>query len=92
MTTPALRELMRSYLHQDYDLDGTVEENVDLFVADDPELAKTLPDEIDSLLASGPDEADLERVVDALGAEIGPLPPMTYREWLIKIAERVRAS
>ena len=92
MTTPALRELMRSYLHQDYDLEGTVEDNVDLFLADDPELAKKLPEEIDAVLAAGPDDSDLERLADALGAEIGPIPPMTYREWLMKIAERVRAN
>jgi hypothetical protein len=92
MNTPALHELMRSYLHQDYDLVGTVADNVDLFLADHPELAAELPDEIDAVLSATPEERDLERLVDELGTEVRPPPSQSYRDWLTQIAHRVRGS
>ncbi|MBI2244568.1 MAG: hypothetical protein HYU55_11720 [Nocardioides sp.] len=37
---------MTGYLHQDFDLVGSVEDSLDLFVRQSPALAASLPDEI----------------------------------------------
>ncbi|GAA2147094.1 hypothetical protein GCM10009844_23970 [Nocardioides koreensis] len=93
MQTPALRQLMSAYLHQDYDLIGDVWENVDAFVTESPDLAVLLPGEVAWTLANYPDEAELERFVDTLGCQLGPLDDEGgYRGWLTEIARRVAAA
>jgi hypothetical protein len=65
----ALRQLMGAYLHQDFDLDGTVEDKVDLFVAGSPGLATQRPGEVAHVLDQSPSEEAL-----ALEASIRHVP------------------
>lgn len=92
MKTPALSQLMGAYLHQDYDATGTIDENVDLFVRGEIELAPALPSEVDWVLAAYRGEEELEAFVEDLGCEVLPPDDLTYREWLTQIADRVRAA
>ncbi|KQW49092.1 hypothetical protein ASC77_10345 [Nocardioides sp. Root1257] len=89
---PALWHLMGAYLHQDFDAFGTIDENIDLFVVDSPDLAPALPSEIDRALRALPTEAALEAFVDDLGCQVRAPDNLTYREWLTRIADRVRAA
>lgn len=89
MTYPALRHLMQAYLHQDYDLVGTVDENLDAFVSEDPGLAERLPGEVDELLATTTEDGDLRNAVREMGCQLRP-EQGTYRDWLQQIANRVR--
>lgn len=90
--SPALWHLMGAYLHQDYDLDGTIDDNIDLFVVDTPDLAPALPAEVERALRELSTEAELEAFVDDLGCQVLPPRGLTYREWLTQIADRVRAA
>ena len=82
METSALTHLMGAYLHQDFDVVGTVADNVDLFVDDEPELAADLSREIASLLAHDLSDAAIASLLDTMGC--GAMPPAGegYREWL----------
>ncbi len=91
MTYPALRELMQAYLHQDYDLVGTVDDNLDAFVSECPELAHRLPGEVVELLATTPEDGDLRDAVREMGCQLRP-DQGTYRHWLQQIADHVRAA
>jgi len=90
--TPALWQLMGAYLHQDYDLSGTIDENVKLFVAETPDLAPALPSEVAWALATFTTEEELERFVDDLGCQVLPPGGISHRAWLTHIADVVRAA
>ncbi len=92
MEAPALRQFMGGYLHQDFDVVGTVEENLELFARTSPRLADALPLEIDHLLAEDRSEAELEDLLDEMGCQAAPPSGTTYREWLTQIADRVRQA
>jgi hypothetical protein len=92
MDTPALNELMGSYLHQDYDLVGTVDDNIDTFVRDFSDIAVALPTEVQELLSQQPSEQDLEDLLGALGCQLRPPNGLSYRAWLTQIADRVRQA
>jgi contact-dependent growth inhibition (CDI) system CdiI-like immunity protein len=90
--TPALEQLMGTYLHQDYDLIGSVWDNVDAFVVESPELASELPAEVDWVNTSIASEDELRAYLHSLGLQV--LPPREsngYRGWLSEIARRVEA-
>ena len=94
MKTPALEQLMGTYLHQDYDLVGSVWDNVDAFVLESPELAPGLPAEVDWVNATIVSENELKAYLHSLGLQV--LPPTEshggYRGWLSEIARRVEAA
>ncbi|MFC4782858.1 contact-dependent growth inhibition system immunity protein [Nocardioides sp. MAHUQ-72] len=93
METPALEELMGTYLHQDYDIVGTVDDNVDTFLRESPELAVQLPREVAWALDTYSSEQDLHTFVHELGCQIRPLEDEGgYRGWLTEIARRVAAA
>lgn len=91
---PALTHLMGAYFHQDWDLDGDEWDVVDLFIRQEPRSATALPADIDETLAAFPSEADLRAfILDELGGcYVADADGGTYREWLTRIAERVRAA
>lgn len=91
---PALAHLMGTYFHQDWDVDGTEWDVIDLFVREEPAYASVLPAEIDETLAAFSDESDLRSfVLDDLGAcYLADADGGTFRTWLIQIADRVRAA
>lgn len=94
MSPPALRELMNGYFHQDWDTYGSDDEQVvRVFVADDRQLAATLPDEIDVLLSGSASEAELEGVLRSLGCETDPFSADgSYRTWLTQLAAYAREA
>ncbi len=94
MTLPALHHLMGAYLHQDFDLDGeTPMDAVDAFLREEPDLARPLAAEIDTLLGTGLSEQEVERTVFDLGCQVYPDKGYTgYRLWLAAIAARARQS
>ncbi|MFC7492812.1 MULTISPECIES: contact-dependent growth inhibition system immunity protein [unclassified Nocardioides] len=89
---PALEQLMGAYFHQDWKDDGTVWDVVDLFVSHEPELARALPDEVESTLTDKSTEPELkDYVIRELGAYyLADASGGTFREWLTEIADRVR--
>ncbi|WP_243056653.1 contact-dependent growth inhibition system immunity protein [Nocardioides sp. SR21] len=87
---PALWHLMGAYLHQDYDLTGTIDENIDRFVTETPDLAPKLPAEVEEALLELTTEEELDAFVDALGCQVLPPDNLSHREWLTGIAARVR--
>ncbi|GAA4698401.1 contact-dependent growth inhibition system immunity protein [Nocardioides conyzicola] len=89
---PALWQLMGAYLHQDFDAFGTIDDNIDLFVLESPDLAPALPAEVQRALDQFSTEPELEAFVDDLGCQVLPPGDLTYREWLTQIADRVRAA
>ena len=88
----ALGQLIGSYLNEDvFAFYGSVLGAVDAFVVDDPELASRVPSEIDDLVAQAANDQQLEHILSTHA--IGFVPgEITYREWLAKIADRVRAA
>jgi hypothetical protein len=88
METPALEQLMGAYLHQDYGLVGDVADNVDAFMAEEPDLARRLPDEIAMVLQIHDNAAELDAFVSALGCQVQP-GAGGYREMLDEITARV---
>lgn len=92
METRALRQFMGAYLHQDFDLVGSVEDNLALFARQSPALAASLPDEIADLLSQPYTDGELEGLLDEMGCEASPPTGKTYREWLAQIADGVRVA
>lgn len=86
---PALEALVRTYFHQDYDLIGSISENIDRFVVDFPALAPRLPAEVAHLAAT---DEEIETLLTSFGCELNPPDNLSYREWLTQIADRVRAA
>ena len=91
-STPALRHLLGAYLNQDW-FDFYPDENaaIDDFVRETPDLADSLPREIDELLATK-NEAELEAYLDSIGNEYLPSEDLRYRRWLAGVADRVKAT
>ncbi|QRY48884.1 hypothetical protein JVX93_27755 [Mycolicibacterium boenickei] len=87
-----LHRFFAAYFHQDWDVEADVWEGiVDGYAADHPtaERLRTLAQEIDGL-SEVRAELDLEQfVVYSVGAYYDP-EPLTYEEWLGRIAERLR--
>ncbi|GAA4376331.1 contact-dependent growth inhibition system immunity protein [Nocardioides caricicola] len=92
MEMPGLAQLMGGWLHQDFDIIGTVDENIDEFARKNPRRAATLPDEVAWLLSAHDSESELQAVLDRLGCDVMPDDGVSYREWLTHIADRVRAA
>lgn len=82
--------LVGAYLNEDvFDFYPDVMTAVDDFVRSDPEMTDELAAEIDQVLRTKSDE-DIEDLLSDYG--IGFIPgELGYRDWLVKIAERVRA-
>jgi lysophospholipase L1-like esterase len=87
-----LHRFFAAYFHQDWDLEADDWEGiVDGYAADHPaaELLRRLAQEIDGLREARP-EPDLEQfLVYTVGAYYEP-NPLTYKEWLGQIADRLR--
>lgn len=89
MSTPALRDLMGGYFHQDWFTYGTEDDVVDQFMADQTSLRGKLVPEIELLLTSDLDERDLAHLVADLGCEYDPRQRYgSYRAWLEAISAR----
>lgn len=85
---------MGAYFHQDWMYEAEDEWSVvDLFVAEDPQLARLLPDEIAATLREFPEEDALESRLAALGAMYVAAPEAGgYRQWLIEVSDRVKKT
>ncbi|MGE2734445.1 contact-dependent growth inhibition system immunity protein [Mycolicibacterium vaccae] len=87
-----LHRFLAAYFHQDWDMEADGWEGiVDTYSSDHPSghHLKTLAREIDDLRVAR-DEAALENfLVETIGVYYGP-EPLTYKEWLAQIAERLR--
>ena len=90
--TPALDHLLGAYFHEDWNLDGTAEQVISSFIRDEPDLGAALPLEIDLLLATTPDESDVERVLERKGCYYWPDPTRGYRGWLAEVAGHARRA
>lgn len=91
MSTPALRDLMGGYFHQDWSTYGTEDDVIDQFMADQASLCWSLVPEIELVLASHPSERDLAQFVDELGCEYDPRERYGfYGQWLEAIADQAR--
>lgn len=86
-----LHRFFAAYFHQDWDLEADDWEGiVNGYAADHPtaELLRTLAQEIDALCEARA-EPDLEQfLVYTVGVYYEP-KPLTYKEWLGQIAERL---
>ena len=87
-----LYQFLATNFHQDWDLEaGDWEGVVDNYVNEDPvaEPLRTLAHELDDLRENR-SEPDLKGfLVRAVGVDYGP-QPLTYKEWLGRIAARLR--
>ncbi|NOR99679.1 contact-dependent growth inhibition system immunity protein [Mycobacteroides abscessus] len=87
-----LYQFFAAYFHQDWDLEADDWQGiVDSYIDADPivEPLRKLAQEIDDLREARP-EPDLERfLVRTVGVYYGP-EPLTYKEWLGEIANRLR--
>lgn len=93
MHTPALDHLIRAYFHEDWPSTGSSQDVVDEFARDEPDLAAALPTEIELVLTSLPDEAEVEALLDRLGCAYAPDRHQGgYRRWLSTIADRARTQ
>lgn len=92
MDRSALATFVGVYLDEDlFEAYADEFEALAAFMAEQPEHSSKLPGEIDELLASDPSDAELRIVLRDLGMGIDT-NAATYREWLAKIADRVRAG
>jgi hypothetical protein len=89
-----LYQFFAAYFHQDWDLESDDWQGVvDNYINADPvaEPLRTLAQQVDDLRNSRP-EPDLEQyVVRTVGVYYLP-DPLTYKEWLGQIADRLRAQ
>jgi hypothetical protein len=87
-----LYQFFAAYFHQDWDLEADDWEGiVDNYVNEDPiaEPLRALAQEIDDLREARP-EPDLKQfLVRTVGVDYLP-GPLTYKEWLGQIADRLR--
>lgn len=85
-------QFFAAYFHQDWDLEADDWQGiVDSYINADPvaQPLRTLAQEIDDLREARP-EADLRQfLVRTVGVYYSP-EPLTYKEWLSQIAERLR--
>lgn len=90
--TPALDELMNGYFHQDWQLDGSTGDVVNLFLEWEPQTARALPEEIDAVLDAVSDEDSLGDLLRSKGCQYWADPVAGgYRSWLQAIARQARA-
>ncbi|MGE2835418.1 contact-dependent growth inhibition system immunity protein [Mycobacterium sp. SMC-4] len=87
-----LYEFLAGYFHQDCDLEAANWQGIVDNYAKDwpvPGRLRTLAHELDEMRDSRP-EPDLERfLVRAVAVAYGP-EPLTYKEWLGQVADRLR--
>ena len=87
-----LYQFFAAYFHQDWDLEADDWQGiVDNYVDADPVAGplRTMAQEIDHLREVRP-ESDLKQfLVRQVGVDYGP-DPLTYKEWLGQIADRLR--
>jgi hypothetical protein len=87
-----LYQFLATNFHQDWDLEADHWEGiVDNYVNEDPvaEPLRSLAQEIDDLREARA-EPDLKHfLVRAVGVDYGP-DPLTYKEWLGQLADRLR--
>ena len=87
-----LYQFFAAYFHQDWDLEADDWQGVvDNYVNEDPTAAplRTLAQEIDDLRGARA-EPDLEQfLVRTVGVYYAP-QPLTYKEWLGQVADRLR--
>ena len=92
--TPTLASFVGIYFNQDWPEDyGTEEASIDAFLVDTPAERAALLNELDWVLEHFSSEQELGAYLEQQGSEY--LPPVEaggYRGWLIRIAERVRAT
>ena len=94
MDTPALRQLMGAYFHQDwFEEHGDPWATLEDFVHGERALVPSLRPEIDETLRRFDNEEDLAGFLRSLGCSY-TAPPGTggYRAWLEEIARRVRTA
>lgn len=90
---PALAQLMGCYFHQDFDIYGTIDDNVDVFVISErPELTGQVPDEVEQALREFHSEAELDAFVERLGSDVIPHDGEGYRAWLGELARLIRTG
>lgn len=83
---------MGTYLHQDYDLVGSIDDNVDVFVANSPDLAQRLPSEALTVLKTFGDD-EIGNYLLSLGCQLRPREnDGGWRGWLAHIAERTQTA
>lgn len=83
-----LRYLMGAYFHEDWHcFQDSWQEVVDAFLTDDTNTVRSVPHEIDTLLAGSRTLAELEDEMDAMGCSY--LPAEGYREWLGAVRDRI---
>jgi contact-dependent growth inhibition (CDI) system CdiI-like immunity protein len=87
-----LARLFGAYLNQDvFDLYADEFDGAADFASDVPDEAAAAADEIDRILSSNADDAAIQRALAGLAVEIEPVG-LTYREWLTRIAARLRTA
>ncbi len=87
MDTPALKQLMGAYFHQDWSEDGSEDEVVSMFIKENPRLARLLGAEIQAVLANCRDEEQTEAFILGAGSDYDPQQRFGgYRSWLLAIA------
>ncbi|MGV0676962.1 contact-dependent growth inhibition system immunity protein [Mycolicibacterium fortuitum] len=88
----ALYQFFAAYFHQDWDLEADDWEGiVGGYATDHPsaESLLALAQEIDGLRAARSEPYLEEFLVNTVGVYYGP-EPLTYKEWLAQIADRLR--
>lgn len=87
-----LTRLFGAYLNQDvFDLYEDEFEAAADFASDDPHGAEAAAKEIDRVLEGSADDLQIQAALHHVGLEIGPVN-LSYREWLTKLADRLRAA
>lgn len=91
MQTPALKQLMGAYFHEDFnEVHGCAWQTVDAFLDTEPEEADALLEEIADVLSHVPDDAETERYLARLSCHFWPGPKQGgYRGWLAAVAAYV---
>lgn len=86
----SLTYLLRAYFHQDWDhTHRTWQGVIDDFLQDAPATVAKVPGEIDDMLGSIPDDAELQRV---LLESMDYYPEEGYRVWLTAVRDRIVSS
>ncbi|HEX4727239.1 MAG TPA: contact-dependent growth inhibition system immunity protein [Jatrophihabitans sp.] len=89
-----LKELLHSYFHQDW-VDDYPDpwDAVDEFIADKPQLAAGLPEEVNGVLQEYLSEAQLKQLFwDLRCGYYIEADNWTYRGWLTAVADRVKQA
>ena len=94
MATSALEYLLSNYFHQDlFDEHGSVEGAISAFALKDPHRAVHVPNEIEQLLSSRPQERDVASFVEATGCEYDPRSiEGGFRPWLQEVQRQINAA